>query len=420
MKVVLACYGTRGDVEPCVALGRELLRRGHDIRIAVTPNLVEFAEAAGLAAVAFGPDFQSFDDTQRRLAPARDLRILLNIPRLIRLSLEAQALVTQTWRLTSDPLIPLVEGADLLVTHQNLEDSALNIAEYHGIPLATVHVTPRRVNRQIRSATALNEWRHYRGILKKVDNAQRRELGLPKATTPSQRRITQRGSLEIQAYDEAGFPGLAAEWAKFDGQRPFVGTLTLALATKADDAVASWIVAGTPPIYFGFGGTPVQSPAHTIAMIAAACQRLGERALVCAAASDFSNVPQFEHVKVVSEMNFEAIFPLCRALVHQGGSSTTPIGLRAGVPALILWTWPDQALWGTQISRLKAGAARRFSTATEESLVADLRQILAPEYADRARDLSTRMTKPDESAANAADVLEKFVRLPSGRSGGRA
>jgi UDP:flavonoid glycosyltransferase YjiC (YdhE family) len=119
-------------------------------------------------------------------------------------------------------------------------------------------------------------------------------------------------------------------------------------------------------------------------------------------------------------MNFEAIFPLCRALVHQGGSSTTPIGLRAGVPALILWTWPDQALWGTQISRLKAGAARRFSTATEESLVADLRQILAPEYADRARDLSTRMTKPDESAANAADVLEKFVRLPSGRSGGRA
>ncbi len=410
MKAVLACYGTRGDVEPCVALGRELVRRGHDVRIAVTPDLVGFAEAAGLSAVGFGPDFQSFDATQRNLLPAMDFRILFNIPRLIRLSFEAQALLSQTWKLTAEALTPLVEGADVLVTHQHLEESALNVAEYHGIPLATVHVTPRRANRQMRSATTLNEWRNYRGIVKKVDNAQRRQLGLPKVTTPSRWRITKRGSLEIQAYDEAGFPGLAAEWAKFDGQRPFVGTLTLALATEADDAVASWIAAGTPPIYFGFGGTPVQSPADTITMIAAACQRLGERALICAAASDFSNVPQFEHVKVVSELNFEAIFPRCRALVHQGGSSTTPIGLRAGVPALILWTWPDQALWGTQITRLKAGAGRRFSTTSEETLVADLRQILVPEYAARARELSTRMTKPTESAANAAAALEMFVR----------
>jgi UDP:flavonoid glycosyltransferase YjiC (YdhE family) len=286
--------------------------------------------------------------------------------------------------------------------------------------LATLHISPRRANGQrvpapllplIRSATTVNEWRHYRGIVKKPDAAQRRELGLPKATSPSRRRITERGSLEIQAYDEVCFPGLAAEWAKFDGQRPFVGTLTLALPTDADDAVASWIAAGTPPIYFGFGGTPVESPADTIAMIAAACEQLGERALVCAAASDFSNVPQFEHVKVVNAMNFEAIFPTCRALVHQGGSSTTPIGLRAGVPTLVLWTWPDQSLWGTQLKRLGVGAARSISTTTEKSLVADLREILAPDYAARARQLSTRLTRPAESVANAADLLEKFARL---------
>ncbi|OBI20014.1 glycosyl transferase family 1 [Mycobacterium sp. E2327] len=411
MRVVLACYGTRGDVEPSLAIGRELLRRGHDVRVAVTPGLVGFAEAAGLAAVAFGPDFKSFDDTQRNLLPANNFRILLQIPRLISLTREARALLTETWEKTSTILTPMVEGADLLVTHQHLEEMALNIAEYYDIPLATVHVTPRRANRQMRSATSLNEWRHYRGMFKDIENAQRRELGLPKATTPSRWRITRRGSLEIQAYDEAGFPGLAAEWARFDGQRPFVGTLTLEMSTDADDEIATWIATGTPPIYFGFGGTPVQSPRDTIAMIAAACAQLGQRALVCAAASDFSDVPQFEHVKIVGAMNFATIFPLCRALVHQGGSSTTPIGLRAGVPTLVLWTWPDQALWGTQLTRLKAGAGRSFSTVTEESLVADLRQILAPEYAARARELSTRMTKPAESVVNAADLLEKFVRL---------
>ena len=70
---------------------------------------------------------------------------------------------------------------------------------------------------------------------------------------PAPRRIAERGSLEIQAYEEVCFPGLAAEWAKWDGRRPFVGTLTMELPTDTDDEVASWIAAGTPPICFGFG-----------------------------------------------------------------------------------------------------------------------------------------------------------------------
>ena len=54
MKFVLACWGNRGDGEPCVVVGRELLGRGHEVRMAVPPNLVGFAESAGLAAVANG------------------------------------------------------------------------------------------------------------------------------------------------------------------------------------------------------------------------------------------------------------------------------------------------------------------------------------------------------------------------------
>ena len=120
-------------------------------------------------------------------------------------------------------------------------------------------------------------------MTKDVDDAQRRELGLPRAAAPAAKRIAERGSLEIQAYDEVCFPGLAAEW---NGRRPFVGALTMELPTDADDEVASWIAAGTPPIYFGFGSTPVQSPADTIAMIAAACAELGERALIYSGTSD--------------------------------------------------------------------------------------------------------------------------------------
>jgi vancomycin aglycone glucosyltransferase len=56
MKFVLAGDGSRGDVEPCAAVDRELLRRGHEVRVAAPPNLLGFVESAGLAAVAYGPD----------------------------------------------------------------------------------------------------------------------------------------------------------------------------------------------------------------------------------------------------------------------------------------------------------------------------------------------------------------------------
>lgn len=66
---------------------------------------------------------------------------------------------------------------------------------------------------------------------------------------------------------------------------------------------------------------------------------------------------------------------------------------------------------GAAIKRLKVGTARHFSTATQETLVDDLRTILAPQYAARARDIASRMTKPAESVLTAADLVEKFARV---------
>jgi UDP:flavonoid glycosyltransferase YjiC (YdhE family) len=257
------------------------------------------------------------------------------------------------------------------------------------------------------------DWLAWR-LTKSAEDAQRRELGLPKATRPSPHRIAERGSLEIQAYDEVCVPGLAAEWANWDGRRPFVGALTMELSTDADEQITSWINAGPPPICFATGSIPVESPADTIDMISAACAQLGERALVCAGGTDFGDVPVSDHVKVVGVVNYAAVFPACRAIVHHGGSGTTAASLRAGVPTLILWSSADQPYWGNQLKRLKVGTSRRLSTTSRESLVTDLRRILTPQYASRARELATQMTNPAESIARAADLFEDSVRRRMG------
>ncbi len=207
------------------------------------------------------------------------------------------------------------------------------------------------------------------------------------------------------------FPGLATEWASWKDQRPFVGTLTLELPTDADEEVASWIAAGTPPICFAFGSMSLKSPADTIAMISEACAQLGERALVCAGSSGFSTDFHAEHVKVVETMNYATIFPACRAVVHHGGAGTMAAALRAGIPHLVLWSAPDRRMRGAVITRLKVGTARRFSGLNSESLISDLRQILAPQYLDRASAVATQMKTSGESAAAAADHIEVFASL---------
>ncbi|MGY4711336.1 glycosyltransferase [Mycolicibacterium sp. CBM1] len=417
MKFVLATWGSRGDIEPSAAVGRELVRRGHDVSMAVPPDLVEFAKAAVPDTVGFGPNSRSVLDAHRDYWTC-----FFSSPWKVREMARARGKISgplfQGWQDMSATLMSLADGADLIFTGINFEDAAANVAEYHGIPLATLHYFPLRPNARVlpflpaavgRALVRAFWWAAWRGT-KKVEDTQRRELGLPKATHSAPRRITDRGSLEIQAYDESCFPGLAAEWADRERQRPFVGTLTLELGAETDDEVLAWIAKGKPPIFFGFGSIPVESPADTIAMIDAACTRLGERALVGAAATDFSTAPHSDRVKVVGLMNYATVFPACRAVVHHGGSSTTPIAMRAGVPQLILFWDLVHAVYGTAVKRLKVGTARRFSTVTETSLVADLSTILAPDYTARARDLATGMTEPAIAAKVAADRLEEHAR----------
>ena len=422
MKFVLASYGGRGDIEPAVVVGRELQRRGHEVHMAVPPNLVNFTEAAGLAAVAYGLDSQAIMDTQRKYWTCY-FRTPWKLKELTRMGRETTEFTLQSWGEMTTTLASLADGADLLMTGLIFEQPAANVAEYYDIPLSTLHFFPVRAHGQLlgflpppltRTAMTVNDWLVWRGT-KQAEDAQRRELGLPKAKSPAPQRIAGRGSLEIQAYDAVYFPGLASEWGKWDGQRPFVGALAMELPTDADEEVLSWIAAGTPPIFFGFGSVPIGSPVDTVAMISAACAQLGERALIGAGGTDFSDVPHFDHVKVVGQVNYAAIFPTCRAVVHHGGAGTLAAALRAGVPQLILWTLPDQPFFAAQLKRLKVGAGRRFSTTTEKSLVTDLRRILAPQYLTRGREIATRTTKPAESAVAAADRVENFARLRSRR-----
>ncbi len=129
MKFVLACCGSRGDVEPFAAVGRELLRRGHDVRMAVPPDLVGFAEAAGLAAVPYGPDIHAWLETTRNFW-ARFFRSFWKIQEVKKLLHESREPGTQCWSEMSTTLTSLTDGADLLLTGMSYQEQLASVAEY--------------------------------------------------------------------------------------------------------------------------------------------------------------------------------------------------------------------------------------------------------------------------------------------------
>lgn len=384
MRVVLATLGTRGDVEPCATIGRELQRRGHDVTMAVPPNYVGFVESAGLAAVPHGPDqVRQNADIARKYGES---------PNPVFMAWVISEDLKRLWPQLGTALTSLADGADLLLTDASQQGLAANVAEYYGIPQAALHIYPlgRDTGTQ---------------VTKEAEDALRQTLGLPKQTGPSARQ-----PLEIQAYDEFFFPGLAAEWAKWDVQRPFVGGLTLELTTDVDDEVSSWIAAGTPPIYFGFGSSArVAFHAGLLEMISGACAQLDERALICSGVSDLAGIPQSDHIKVVDSVNHSAVFPACRAVVHHGGPGTTFAGIRAGKPTLALAVSVDQPMWAAAVGQLGVGIGRHFSATTPDSLLADLRAILTPHCIARTLEVAAQMATPAESSATAAGLVEATV-----------
>jgi UDP:flavonoid glycosyltransferase YjiC (YdhE family) len=396
MKIVIVGYGSRGEAEPFIAVGRELLRRGHEVCMAVSPNTIDFVESLGLVPTAYGPDSREAMNPPTNIAHPVAGMAFTNVFEMVSGITEH---ITQVKTAKTKTLTSLAEGADLIVAGFTERGVAAAVADYYRIPSVVLHYFPAKVW----PAGGLDA-----GIANETDECQRSMLGLPAASGPS-------AVLEIQAYDAISLPGPAAEWIDPDSPpSPFVGALTLELPADADEEVLSWIAGGTPPIYFGFGSWPIESPVETVAVISAACAQLGERALIYSGSNDFTQVPRFDHVKIVGALNYAAVFSACRAVVHHGGAGTTAAGMRAGIPTLILWFWLDQPIWAEGLTRLKTGAGRQFHASTLDSLVADLRCILAPEYATRAREVAKKMTKPAESIATAADLLEETARLNVG------
>ncbi|MFC3960976.1 glycosyltransferase [Nocardia jiangsuensis] len=430
MTFVLAFSGSRGDVQPAVALGVALAGAGHAVRLAVPPNLVEFGRGAGLDTHPYGAD------TGELLGSELVRRQLKSANPRTRLRAIAE-LTLRDGRRTQRELAELATGADVLIGGSAGQERALNVATALGIPYLPVHYCPLRRNGVVsllpvdglppavhRAGWAALEQLLWLGI-RGAELTLAADLGLPPPVGPAASRIA--GVPEIQAYDPLLFPGLAEEWGP---ARPLTGFLGLAPETRAlvdpatdDDGLDAWLAAGPPPLYVGFGSMTVADPAELAGTLARVTAELGLRVLVAAGWGGLDGTGFAAHgdrIRVVRSVDHAVVLPRCVALVHHGGAGTVAAGLRAGRPALICWHGADQPLWGRRLRALGAGTAIPVAGLTPERLQSALVDVLRPERAAAAARAAAALIPPAAAAERAVRIAERVAEVATRRSRGDA
>ncbi len=410
MQIVMMASGTRGDVQPMIALGKSLKAKGHRVRLIAGSNFVEWIESHGL-------DVYPTVDIEKLMRS--DLGIKWVESPNQREQLKALKLMTNT--LIEETVHDTVEGtsgAELLIGGFLAQPYLHAISEKHGIPLITAALQPFRPTSSgsasilpilPRRSNILNRWMGLLGerftwsIVEETTNVLRGRLGL----SPYSARSYSQASATIPAL-YAISPQVVPPTSDTNSYTTGYWFLDEPF-TPADDLVR-FIENGEPPIYFGFGSMPDSNPSQTLAMVSDVLRRMGRRGVVVSGWSKMKAEQHDDRIYLLRGAPHDWLFPRMSALVHHGGAGTVAAGLRAGKPALIIPHMGDQPFWARRLHELGVSPKplSRYKT-TSDSLTAQLDNLINNDgIYSRATALASDICA-ERGVINAVDGIEHFI-----------
>jgi vancomycin aglycone glucosyltransferase len=368
MRVLLSTIGSRGDVEPLVAVALRIREAGGEARLCVPPDFREWAEGLGLPVTPIGPSVRP------GAAPPRPAN---TTPLARRRLIEG----TVAWQFERLP--EAAAGCDLIVGGGGMQFAAPSVAEVLRIPYVNVHYCPVSLPSPHHAppplawggdttADAGRQWaddaRRWNEHWGPAVNEQRKAAGLAAVD-------------DVRAHLFTARPWLAADpvLGPWPGSGDHTVTQTGAWirpgGTQLPPEVENFLDAGEPPIYFGLGSTPAGGHGVGGTMLAAA-RATGRRAIVARGWAGLSVGGAARDCLVVGDLDHQTLFPRVAAAVHHGGAGTTTVAARAGVPQVVLPQRYDQFYWAGRVAELGVGAAHPAGPLTVESLAGVLEAAL--------------------------------------------
>lgn len=372
LSVVVMIVGSRGDVQPFLALGQELLRHGHRVRIATHGTFREFIKEAGLEFYNIGGDpheLMSYMVRNPGLMPGWTSLTNGDIPRKQRMLSE---ILNGCWDACSQPDIdgkPFI--ADAIISNPPAF-AHVHCAEALGIPLQLSFTMPwcptaafphPLVNISQSNAEpgltnylsyGLAEMMTWQGLGGVINEFRTSKLGLSALNVRSGPGLVDR--LKIP-WTYCFSPLLVPRPIDWQNHIDVVGFyfLNLASSYSPSTTLATFLASGPPPIYIGFGSVVVEDPEKVTQVIFEATRLAGVRALISAGWGGLGNTQVPPHVFILGNVPHDWLFTKVFAVCHHGGAGTTAIGLQLGKPTIIVPFFGDQPFWGNMVWKSGAG-----------------------------------------------------------------
>jgi UDP:flavonoid glycosyltransferase YjiC (YdhE family) len=406
----LIAFGTRGDVQPYLALAHGLRAAGHSVRLAAGRNFREWIEREGIAFAPIDLDIQEMmrsPDGVRWVEGSR----LFTMQHMRRLFRPVAAVVTEG-------ALAACEGADVVVGSFTTDWAGSAIAEKIGARYVSGLLQPMRTSRAgsatlipavARRVSVLNEgmgrvaMRMLFAVFREEVSALRRRLGLSTIDAAGFERWMYETST-LFAFSEhvtprpADYPStwhLTGYW--FHDEPDWV----------PDDALAKFLEHERAPVYVGFGSMTDSDARATTEKILRAQRTSGVRIVLYGGWAGIrpQDAPPDVHVLLRGAPHLR-LFPRMAGVVHHGGAGTTGAAVRAGVPQFVVPHFADQPYWGRRVHEL--GVALRpidKLRLSEQALAQSLRALVDDEsLRANARALGERV-RAEDGVARAVEIL---------------
>jgi vancomycin aglycone glucosyltransferase len=395
MRVLLSTIGSRGDVQPLVALALQVRALGQEVRLCVPPDFRDWIESLGMAVTPIGPELRWTGTTSPSAAiPTPEQRRRL-----------AEATVATQF----ETIAEAAEGCDVILGATALQIAAPSVAESMGIRYVfaaycpTVLPSPQHappVLAMLGDTTAparpeygrlwADDARRWNDMWGPLLNAHRVALGLAPVTDVRSHILTDRPWL-------AADPTLAP-WPNSADRTVFqTGAWILPDARPLPRELEEFLDAGEPPVYFGFGS--VRAPEGLTRVMIQTAHALGRRAIVSRGWAGLSLPDGEPDCLAIDEVNQQTLFQRVAAVVHHGGAGTTTAAAQAGAPQVVIPQHYDQHYWAQRIDALAIGSAHAPSMPTVDSLSTVLSHALQPEVAARAQAVASAIRTDGAQAA---------------------
>ncbi|KAF3391222.1 Sterol 3-beta-glucosyltransferase UGT80A2, partial [Penicillium rolfsii] len=438
LNIVIQIVGSRGDVQPFIALGVRLQAIGHRVRVATHGNFKDFVQQTGLEFYSIGGNPEELMSASKLWVPARR-RFMVRNPGIIphmstiasgEIGLKRQMIAEMldgSWRSCIEPDtdtgIPFV--ADAIIANPP-SFAHVHCAQALGVPLHIMFTMPWSPTREFphplaniigssKDASANNyvsytmvELLTWSGLADIVNKWRMETLNLEELSLTTAVGIMEAFKVPHTYCWSPALVKKPSDWQQYIDVCGFFIRDPPPYTPPSE--ILQFLNGGPPPIYIGFGSIVVDDSTALTLTIQASCQQLGIRAIVSKGWSKLgSKIGNTPDILFIDDCPHEWLFKYVTAVVHHGGAGTTACGLLNGCPTAIIPFFGDQPFWASMVAAAGAGPAPiHFKSLTVKRLAEAIQFCMTTDARQAAASIAAMM-KREDGVANAVTSFHRHL-----------